>query len=322
MSFKKQVVTYIALPLTLHSASVSAQDVQDSFKQRHERGAVEILEDKIAQGIENIEDAASWVWGYVKQGAEWAVDKYTEEMMERQVEDRLALSIADSTLVDYLDDHGADFDVNAELIGLSKDKLKAAFDVYADLKIDDAVLHRQYEFEVDGKNVEKILRVGRTWVERYGKEISLNDFSAIAKLYACVESEQEKRDTLLKVEIPGALMSYQLDPTAFKGLRSLSGSQYNPNDNPVIFSEDMRRAQVGISYTIEDIFENPVDSVKHYCVDEYKLSEEGWQYSRTILSAMYSGDLLIGAGENPYDREKSRLTSFREKVEGFFDKLF
>lgn len=322
MAIKKQLVTYLSIPLIMYGGHSAAQQVQDSFKDKHDRDAVEILEDKLGHGIESLEDAAQWVWEYIKLGAEWAVSKYQEESMERQVESRLTVNIDDPALLTYLRGEGVDFDLSAELIGISKDKTLAAFDVKTDLSIDDAVLHRQYEFRIVGYSVETISRVGKTWVQRYDKEITLDEFSKIARLYIAVEGEQQRRTQLMKQEIPNADVEYKYDARAFKGLQSIANTDYNQNDNPVIFSLDMYKAQVGMSYVVRDIFENPVDSVTHFQVDEYARDSTGWTYTRTLLSAMYANDILIGAENNPFEKEKSALTNFKEKAGEFFDKMF
>lgn len=321
MLTKKSMITYAALPLMLYASS-PAQNIEDSFKQEHKRDGIEILEDKLTQGVENMEDAAMWVWQYIEKGAKWAVDKYIEESMERQVEQRLTISIDDPVLMQYLAGKGADFDLKAELIGINTDKTRAAFDVSADLIVDDAEFHQQYEFSLEGRDVKEVTRRGRMWVERYEKKITIAEFSEIAKLYMAVEDEHSLRDSVFGESMEGARLEFDYDPLAFAALRPFAQSEYNSNDNIVLFSDDLSRAQVGIRYTKKDFFDNEIDSVRHYQIDEYRTGEQGWEYTRTIARAMYSNDLLIGAGGNPFEKDKSKLTNFREKVEGFLDDMF
>lgn len=295
----------LAVPLIAYGQN--ANTTLDS----RERPITEIFRDHSTRQVLELEEIARKVGGWVDTAGEWLNDTYRSAELGFKLKGMLEIDINDDVVKQYLIDNYPKITINPDVIRFSGDSayVQAEYNVH----FDDAVIVKQYLLKLEGNTPLKIIGHGSEWAERYGNKIEIDELFDIIKLDKTYNERWNERKS-------SEGLDWERSAEAFEIL-SKSIKDYNPSDDPVVISQDMTRAQVGTKYVIRDEYENVVDDITSYEIEQYVNTQNGWKFDEVLYSSKWKEGILIGTGKNRFQND-SWMERKRNDIKEWFKGLY
>ncbi|MFH1591029.1 MAG: hypothetical protein ABIC95_03800 [archaeon] len=321
---RKTLAALLTVPTILYfSHNLPAQSIEDGFIRKNP-STKEVLHDKVKHTVKSYHDLFNKAKIFVGKGVDWLGEKYAEEILEMQIEDQLIFYLADDEIRDYVSARVSDKGLSAEVQEFFEDGRAAVVEITYPVGADDAAIHRRYIFDIEGTTVKGIRSRGEEWGERWGNRMPVEGLLGTVLLERLVSERWSLRQDSIQDQAGYHEVRHELSPDGFAMLQAIVGTDYNPYDNPIIFSPDMTRAQVGVRLSAFDEFGQGIKAADAFIVEQYIRPDQEWVFDRTLVQAEFDKDMLIGTERNPYQHVPGKfklLDKVKDRSKGIIDYL-